>query len=373
MDSSTEHPLSNLHSIGADRNLGSSTSTNTQQSAAPSAPLAHSVPAAKWIQDNEESDNDQIGLVPHNREAQFGGNKLRAPRKLAEESEYTKAGKKRTVVKRKKRRLDEEISDEEEDPYTLVNIEGKPNFFFHSILSPIESPTDIVRRPALRRIIQSRQVEGLAKTAMEFIEGEKNFNKILCRLCAILHHDDPRYLDLKFERTPEERRAKRHAGSKDNATKDIQENRAGGSGSGSVAGSGSGPGAGAGTGSGSGSGSGVGQAKVDQNGRNLSESETKKEDGGEPTSHMNEKISSMSVEEGPSSQSNDSVDAEAQEVVRRENINFSNEYLLRLQGARDKLYKAHMQKDALWSQLCTIADEQDRRQNYRDSSNIGYN
>ncbi|KAL0086532.1 hypothetical protein J3Q64DRAFT_1499045 [Phycomyces blakesleeanus] len=353
MDSSTEHPLSNLHSIGADRNLGSSTSTNTQQSAAPSAPLAHSVPAAKWIQDNEESDNDQIGLVPHNRgyklkkwatsEAQFGGNKLRAPRKLAEESEYTKAGKKRTVVKRKKRRLDEEISDEEEDPYTLVNIEA--------ILSPIESPTDIVRRPALRRIIQSRQVEGLAKTAMEFIEGEKNFNKILCRLCAILHHDDPRYLDLKFERTPEERRAKRHAGSKDNATKDIQENRAGGSGSGSVAGSGSGPGAGAGTGSGSGSGSGVGQAK----------------------------ISSMSVEEGPSSQSNDSVDAEAQEVVRRvrelllENINFSNEYLLRLQGARDKLYKAHMQKDALWSQLCTIADEQDRRQNYRDSSNIGYN
>lgn len=41
---------------------------------------------------------------------------------------------------------------------------------------------------------------------MEFIEGEKNFNKILCRLSAIMHHDDPRYLDLSFDRTLEQRK-----------------------------------------------------------------------------------------------------------------------------------------------------------------------
>lgn len=41
---------------------------------------------------------------------------------------------------------------------------------------------------------------------MEFIEGEKNFNKILCRLSAIMHQDDPRYLDLTFDRTPEQRK-----------------------------------------------------------------------------------------------------------------------------------------------------------------------
>lgn len=40
---------------------------------------------------------------------------------------------------------------------------------------------------------------------MEFIEGEKNFNKILCRLSAIMHQDDPRYLDLTFDRTVEQR------------------------------------------------------------------------------------------------------------------------------------------------------------------------
>ncbi|CAO3701281.1 unnamed protein product [Rhizopus microsporus] len=98
------------------------------------------------------------------------------------------------VIKRKRRRIEDGLSDEEEDPYTLINIED--------ILSPIEVPTDIVRRPALRRILRSTQIDALAKTSMEFIEGEKNFNKVLCRLSAILHQDDPRYLDLTFDRTP---------------------------------------------------------------------------------------------------------------------------------------------------------------------------
>lgn len=88
-------------------------------------------------------------------------------------------------------------------------------FFFHSwyccvdILSPIEIPTDIVRRPALKRIIKSPQIEGLASTAMEFIESEKNFSKILSRLSAILHRDDPQYLDLVLERTPEQRKRRK--------------------------------------------------------------------------------------------------------------------------------------------------------------------
>lgn len=63
-----------------------------------------------------------------------------------------------------------------------------------------------MRRPALRRILRSTQIDALAKTSMEFIEGEKNFNKILCRLSAIMHLDDPRYLDLTFDRTVEQRK-----------------------------------------------------------------------------------------------------------------------------------------------------------------------
>ena len=57
----------------------------------------------------------------------------------------------------------------------------------------------------MKRIIKSPQIEELSNTAMEFIEGEKNFCKVLSRLSAILHHDDPQYLDLNFERTPEQR------------------------------------------------------------------------------------------------------------------------------------------------------------------------
>jgi hypothetical protein len=132
------------------------------------------------------------------------------------------------VIKRKRRRIEDGLSDEEEDPYTLINIEGichnkkkekkkittKRNqtqlvitiFYYKDILSPIELPTDIVRRPALKRILRSRQIDTLARTSMEFIEGEKNFNKILCRLSAIMNHDDPRYLDLTFDRTLEQRK-----------------------------------------------------------------------------------------------------------------------------------------------------------------------
>ncbi|KAF7722788.1 hypothetical protein EC973_002707 [Apophysomyces ossiformis] len=273
-----------------------STTTNTTATAAtnPSAnttlPSLSSMPAAaKWIQENEDSDSDQKWATS---DAQFGGNKLRAPKPLQEETEYTNAGKTRTVIKRKRKRLDEEISDEESDPYSLINIEES----WSDILSPIESPTDIVRRPALHRILKSRQIEALACSAMEFIESEKNFNKILSRLSAILHQDDPRYLDLTFERPPEKRKRKEEEGG-----------------------------------------------------------------GGD------EKESSHSGE-----------DIEAIEAVRRvrelllENINFSNEYLQRLQGARDKLCKAHMQKTTLWKQLKSNSKEQDKRPSkYRDDS--GYN
>ena len=196
------------------------------------------------------------------------------------------------------------------------------------ILSPIEYPTDIVHRPALKRIIKSPQIEELAHTAMEFIEGEKNFCKILSRLSAILHRDDPQYLDVDFERTPEQRKAAQAAA--DN--KPQQQN---------------------------------GHASPSK----------------ENTTPQEVSMVKPEEEDGP--------DTEAQEVVRtvrelllvrphdkkkgvlwptkltvsllQENINFSNEYLSRLQGARDKLTKASMQKDALWTQLKVNAKKEQER------------
>lgn len=54
-------------------------------------------------------------IYPYERES----NKLTAWKK------FLNGGKKRTIVKRKRKRVEDGISDEEEDPYTLINIEGK--------------------------------------------------------------------------------------------------------------------------------------------------------------------------------------------------------------------------------------------------------
>ncbi|KAI9246096.1 hypothetical protein BDA99DRAFT_609704 [Phascolomyces articulosus] len=306
--------------------------------------------SSKWIRDdNVEKESDQVGLVAHNRgyklnnwastDSQLGGNKLRAPRTLANEEEFLLGDKKRTVVKRRRRELDEELSDtEEDDPYRKINIED--------ILSPIEYPTDIVRRPALKRIIKSPQIEELSNTAMEFIEGEKNFCKILSRLSAILHHDDPQYLDLNFERTPEQRKAVNgKTTNKESATAATTNTNSTTTDAEEVA---------------------------DKNNDKQKDQQNSTSDENTATqekSEDNADASTTKPKEDEQKHDEDmteaSEDTEAQEVVRNvrelllENINFSNEYLWRLQGARSKLVKANMQKENLWQQLKASAKEEE--------------
>ncbi|KAK4510572.1 uncharacterized protein ATC70_005003 [Mucor velutinosus] len=335
-------------------------------------------PAAKWIQnDNDDSDGDQVGLLINPihyvcyylnplyfdqtlkrwaaSDSQFGGNKLRAPKTLAEETEFLNGGKKRTIVKRKRKRVEDGISDEEEDPYTLINIED--------ILSPIELPTDIVRRPALRRILLSTQIDALAKTSMEFIEGEKNFNKILCRLSAIMHQDDPRYLDLTFDRTTEQRQKYKEDVEAANAAASTLTAAATGVTSNVV--------------------DALDPKELDQEieakikERTPATSTTKDNiDGNEDHAMHQDHVEEKQEDEEenndaqPPQQDQDhdmDADVEAREVVKRvkelllENINYSNEYISRLQGARNKLCKASMQKDTLWKELKANAKEEDVR------------
>ncbi|KAI8092176.1 uncharacterized protein B0P05DRAFT_568366 [Gilbertella persicaria] len=313
-------------------------------------------PASKWIQpENDESDSDQVGLVPHNRgykhilffsfskintnSSRNSGNKLRAPKTLAEESEFSKFGKTRTVVKRKRKRLEDGISDEEDDPYTLINIED--------ILSPIELPTDIVRRPALRRILLSTQIDSLAKTSMEFIEGEKNFNKILCRLSSIMHQDDPRYLDLSFDRTPEQRQKYKE----DQEAAAVAATALSHVSSDAV--------------------DALDPKALDADKRH---EEHKEEEQEEPEQQQQEAEQQQMSEKEQEKQEpilqedvDMNIDTEAREVVKRvkelllENINYSNEYIARLQCARNKLCKASMQKETLWKELKASAREEDNR------------
>ncbi|CAO3629339.1 unnamed protein product [Cunninghamella blakesleeana] len=230
------------------------------------------VAAKKWINEQESDSDQEVGLVPHNQQ-QFGGNKLRAPKSLSEETELTKSG----------------------------------------ILSPIESPVDIVQRPTLRRILKSKQIDALAGTAMEFIESEKNFNKILCRLSSILHQDDPQYLDLNF----------------DNLDKNDDENND----------------------------DLISPKKEDATASSNSNELTEKSESTTIAKEHNQTDISTTTEVTIKKENNESDNTDALEVLRHvkelllENINYSNEYLSRLQGARDKLTKARLQKDALYSEL----------------------
>lgn len=208
-----------------------------------------------------------------------------------------KNGKQRTLIKRRKRKFDEEFSDEDEDPYTQVKVED--------ILSPIETPSDIVRRPTLRRILKSPQMELLANTSMEFIESEKSFNKILSRLSSILYCDDPQYLDVTYE------------GTNSTNTKNEEEYAI------------------------------EVDSKTDGHGRRSSPTE--------PAHGRNSYRGDVAD------------DDDARKILVRvrellqENINFSNEYLDRLRSARAKLTRTNTQKRQLWKRLKMKAIEQERK------------
>ncbi|KAG0046411.1 hypothetical protein BGZ83_008424 [Gryganskiella cystojenkinii] len=83
---------------------------------------------------------------------------------------------------------DEAFSDE--DPYAEIKI--------NEILSPLESSTEILQRPQLRKLFQSPQLQIMAVHAMAMIEREKTVNKIMSRVALILQGDDPLYPQLGY-------------------------------------------------------------------------------------------------------------------------------------------------------------------------------
>ncbi|KAG0206382.1 hypothetical protein BGX28_002145 [Mortierella sp. GBA30] len=83
----------------------------------------------------------------------------------------------------------EEISDDE-NPYADIKIS--------EIFSPLESSTDILQRPQLRKLFRSPQLQIMAVHAMAMIEREKMVNKMMSRVALILQGDDPLYPQLGY-------------------------------------------------------------------------------------------------------------------------------------------------------------------------------
>ncbi|KAF9334665.1 hypothetical protein BG006_001750 [Podila minutissima] len=195
-------------------------------------PMAPIITARKIKE--ESSDEEEIGHVPHNRGNKLkrkanpitGGTRLIVPeltkanssgledneeeiranfkRSLAVSSSGRGSSSKREVIQIHRTHrgsisvpgvdgatvLDGLLEDSDEDPYAEVKI--------NEILSPLESSTEILKRPQLRKLFQSPQLQIMAVHAMAMIEREKMVNKMMSRVALILQGDDPLYPQLGY-------------------------------------------------------------------------------------------------------------------------------------------------------------------------------
>ncbi|KAF9950519.1 hypothetical protein BGZ72_007854 [Mortierella alpina] len=84
----------------------------------------------------------------------------------------------------------EETLSDDENPYADIKI--------GEIFSPLESSTEILQRPQLRKLFKSPQLQIMAVHAMAMIEREKMVNKMMSRVALILQGDDPLYPQLGY-------------------------------------------------------------------------------------------------------------------------------------------------------------------------------
>jgi len=276
--------------------------------------------------DSSSDESDEYGLVPHNRgyklrkwknRADFGGNKLRLYQPEVQAPDFNNFDKKQGVVKRKRRRAEHNLTDDDYS-YSVVRV--------GEILGPLESTSDILHRPTLRRTFKSNQIESLAKSAMEFIEDNKQFNKVLARLSGILQQDDPQYMNLVWER-------KETVNGATNGEIDSPDLRS----------------------------------------NHDTEEYFAHKQRADPVTDDREpvrRVQSMDMD-GVASEEGDMDAKELLKEVRRlvqENLNCSNEYLSRLHAARDKLTKAQLQKEQLWKRLKLKAQEEQRKPGQQTST-----
>ncbi|KAF9571769.1 hypothetical protein EC968_000215 [Mortierella alpina] len=84
----------------------------------------------------------------------------------------------------------EDMVSDDENPYADIKI--------GEIFSPLESSTEILQRPQLRKLFKSPQLQIMAVHAMAMIEREKMVNKMMSRVALILQGDDPLYPQLGY-------------------------------------------------------------------------------------------------------------------------------------------------------------------------------
>ncbi|TPX69096.1 hypothetical protein SpCBS45565_g02728 [Spizellomyces sp. 'palustris'] len=106
---------------------------------------------------------------------------------IDEEYEFAHIGKRRAIMRKGRRRKDED------DPYAGINID--------EIWSLPDTPTDAARVSSVLHTLRNRHLKVLSQTAMNMVEKEQDFNKTIARFAQMIQQDDPLYQDIDLEGT----------------------------------------------------------------------------------------------------------------------------------------------------------------------------
>ncbi|KAI8906538.1 hypothetical protein DFJ77DRAFT_192584 [Powellomyces hirtus] len=104
---------------------------------------------------------------------------------IDEEFEFAQLGKRRAIMRKGKRRR------EEDDPYADINIE--------EIWSLPDSPSEAANVSSVAHTLRTRSLKILSQTAMTMVEQEQEFNKTMARFAQVIQKDDPLFQSLDLE------------------------------------------------------------------------------------------------------------------------------------------------------------------------------
>ncbi|KAJ3163126.1 hypothetical protein HDU86_002295 [Geranomyces michiganensis] len=101
---------------------------------------------------------------------------------IDEEFEFAQLGKRRAIMRKGKRRR------EEDSPYADINID--------ELWSMPSTPAEAAQLPSVVHTLRTRSLKILSQSAMTLVEREQEFNKHMSRFAQMLQSDDPLFQNI---------------------------------------------------------------------------------------------------------------------------------------------------------------------------------
>ncbi|TPX34047.1 hypothetical protein SmJEL517_g03218 [Synchytrium microbalum] len=101
--------------------------------------------------------------------------------RVQEDFHFTHVGSRKILARKTGPKRSYDLDDDE--PYASIKVD--------EIWTPPDKVEDVRKNKSLMHSLRSRHIKMLAETAIELIEREQGFNKLLNRLADVVHSDDP--------------------------------------------------------------------------------------------------------------------------------------------------------------------------------------